>query len=77
MQLIVVWDEKLNGKYDEALTTLKEGLYYAESPEQMEQLYQDLGTVHYYKGYKLQPDGLAQYVLKDVRKLFRKHAKHF
>ena len=54
-------------EYDEALTTLKEGLYYAESPEQMEQLYQDLGTVHYYKGYKLQPDGLAQYVLKDVR----------
>ena len=54
-------------EYDEALNTLKEGLYYAESPEQMEQLYQDLGTVHYYKGYKLQPDGLAQYVLKDVR----------
>jgi len=54
-------------EYDDALTTLKEGLYYAESPEQMEQLYQDLGTVHYYKGYKLQPDGLAQYVLKDVR----------
>ena len=54
-------------EYDEALTTLKEGLYYAESPEQMEQLYQDLGTVHYYKGYKLQPDGLAKYVLKDVR----------
>ena len=54
-------------EFDEALTTLKEGIYYAESPEQMEQLYQDLGTVHYYKGYKLQPDGLAQYDLKDVR----------
>jgi len=54
-------------EYDEALTTLKEGLYYAESPRQMEQLFQDLGTVHYYKGYKLQPDGLAKYVLKDVR----------
>jgi len=54
-------------EYDEALTTLKEGLYYSESHEQMEQFYQDLGTVHYYKGYKLQPDGLAQYVLKDVR----------
>ena len=54
-------------EFDEALTTLKEGLYYAESPEQIEHLYQDLGTVHYYKGYKLQPDGLAQYDLKDVR----------
>ena len=54
-------------EYDEALTILKQGLYYAESPEQMEQFYQDLGTVHYYKGYKLKPDGLAQYVLKDVR----------
>ena len=54
-------------EFDEALTTLKEGIYYAESPEQMEHLYQDLGTVHYYKGYKLQPDGLAQYDLKDVR----------
>jgi len=54
-------------EFDEALTTLKEGIYYAESPEQIEHLYQDLGTVHYYKGYKLQPDGLAQYDLKDVR----------
>ena len=54
-------------EFDEALTTLKEGIYYAESPEQMEHLYQDLGTVHYYKGYKLQPDGLAKYDLKDVR----------
>ncbi len=62
-------------EYDEALTTLKEGLYYAESPEQMEQLYQDLGTVHYYKGYKLQPDGLAQYVLKDVRNSIESYEK--
>ena len=54
-------------EFDEALTTLKEGIYYAESPEQIEHLYQDLGTVHYYKGYKLQPDGLAKYDLKDVR----------
>ena len=54
-------------EYDEALTTLKDGLYYAETPEQLEQLYQDLGTVHYYKGYKLQADGLASYDLKDVR----------
>ena len=54
-------------EYDEALKTLKEGLYYAESSEKKEQLFQDLGTVHYYKGYKLQPDGLAKYVMKDVR----------
>ena len=62
-------------EYDVALTTLKEGLYYAESPEQMEQFYQDLGTVHYYKGYKLQPDGLAQYVLKDVRNSVESYEK--
>ena len=54
-------------EYDEALKTLKEGLYYAESSEKKEQLFQDLGTVHYYKGYKLQPDGLAKYVIQDVR----------
>ena len=54
-------------EYDEALNTLNEGLYYAESSKQKEQLFQDLGTVHYYKGYKLQPDGLAKYVMKDVR----------
>jgi len=67
------------GEYDEALTTLKEGLYYAESPRHMVQLYQDLGTVHYYKGYKLQPDGLAHYVLKDVQNSIESYEKalHF
>ena len=54
-------------EFEEALSTLNNGLHYAESPEQMEQLYQDLGTVYYFKGYKLQPNGLARYDLDDVR----------
>ena len=54
-------------EFEEALSTLNNGLHYAESPEQMEQLYQDLGTVYYFKGYKLQPNGLARYDLNDVR----------
>ncbi len=62
-------------EYDEALTTLKEGLYYAESFEQIEKLYQDLGTVHYYKGYQLQPDGLAKYNLNDVRNSIESYEK--
>ena len=62
-------------EYDEALKILEEGIYYAESPKQMEQLYQDLGTVHYYKGYKLQPDGLAKYDLGDVQNSIESYEK--
>jgi tetratricopeptide (TPR) repeat protein len=46
---------------------LNDSLHYAETPAQLEKIYQDLGTVYYYKGYKLQPNGLARYDLKDVR----------
>jgi tetratricopeptide (TPR) repeat protein len=62
-------------EFDEALSTLNNGLYYAESPTQIEHLYQDLGTVHYYKGYKLQPDGLALYDLNDVRNSVESYEK--
>ena len=62
-------------EYDEALITLKEGLYYAESTEQIENFYQDLGTVHYYKGYKLQPDGLAKYIMSDVQNSIESYEK--
>ena len=54
-------------EFEEALSTLNDGLHYADSPEQMEQLYQDLGTVYYFKGYKLQPNGLAHYDHNAVR----------
>ena len=54
-------------EFEDALSTLNDGLHYAESTEQLEQLYQDLGTVYYYKGYKLQPNGLALYDLAAVR----------
>ena len=54
-------------EFEDALSTLNDGLHYAESTEQVEQLYKDLGTVYYYKGYKLQPNGLALYDLNAVR----------
>ena len=54
-------------EFEDALTTLNDGLHFAESTEQVEKLYQDLGTVYYYKGYKLQPNGLALYDLDEVR----------
>ena len=54
-------------EFESALSTLNDGLHYAETPAHLEKLYQDLGTVYYYKGYKLQPNGLARYDLKDVR----------
>jgi tetratricopeptide (TPR) repeat protein len=54
-------------EFESALSTLNDGLHYAETPAQLEKIYQDLGTVYYYKGYKLQPNGLARYDLKDVQ----------
>ena len=54
-------------EFESALSTLNDGLHYAETPSQLEKIYQDLGTVYYYKGYKLQPNGLARYDLDDVR----------
>jgi len=54
-------------EFESALSTLNDGLHYAETPAQLEKIYQDLGTVYYYKGYKLQPNGLAQYDLDAVR----------
>ncbi len=55
-------------KYQEAIDTYKEGLHYAENPEQLGEMYQELGTAYYYQGYHLQPDGLAKYELPLVRK---------
>lgn len=54
-------------EFESALSTLNDGLHYAETPAQLEKIYQDLGTVYYFKGYKLQPNGLAHYDLNAVR----------
>jgi tetratricopeptide (TPR) repeat protein len=53
-------------KFDEAIATYQEGLHYAESPEHFGELFRELGTAYYYKGYQLQADGLAKYDLKLV-----------
>lgn len=62
-------------EFEEALSTLNDGLHYADSPKQLEQLYQDLGTVYYFKGYKLKPNGLARYDLKDVNDSVKSYEK--
>ena len=54
-------------EFESALSTLNDGLHYAETHAQLGNIHQDLGTVYYYKGYKLQPNGLARYDLEDVR----------
>ena len=53
-------------KFDEAIATYQAGLNYAESPEHFGELFRELGTAYYYKGYQLQADGLAKYDLKLV-----------
>ena len=55
-------------EFDSAISTLIDGLHYTMTPVQLGKIYQDLGTIYYYKGYKLQPNGLAHYDLKDVQK---------
>jgi len=55
-------------EFEESISTLHDSIHFAETPQEFEKIYQDLGTVYYYKGYKLRPDGLANYNIKDVRK---------
>ena len=55
-------------EFDSALSILIDGLNYAKTTAQLGRIYQDIGTIYYYKGYKLQPNGLAFYDLKDVQK---------
>ena len=54
-------------EFESAISTLNDSLLYAETSAQLGKIYQDLGTIYYYKGYKLQPNGLAHYDLKDVQ----------
>tara|TARA_B100000579_G_C22715928_1_gene796896 strand:- start:61 stop:1131 length:1071 start_codon:yes stop_codon:yes gene_type:complete len=54
-------------EFELALATLIESLAHAKLPAQKSKVFQDLGTVYYYRGYNLQPNGLAQYNLNDVK----------
>ena len=54
-------------QFDEAISTYQEGLHYAINSDQYGELLQELGTAYYYKGYRLQPDGLAEYNLPLVQ----------
>lgn len=54
-------------QFDEAISTYQEGLFYATNSDQYGELFQELGTAYYYKGYRLQPDGLAEYNLPLVQ----------
>ena len=54
-------------RFDEAISTYQDGLQYASSSSQQGELYRELGTAYYYKGYHLQPDGLAVYDLSLVK----------
>ena len=54
-------------RFDEAISTYQAGLLHASSSRQLGELYRELGTAYYYKGYRLQPDGLAKYDLPLVK----------
>ena len=44
-------------EFDDAISTLNDSLNFAEFPQEFEKIYQDLGTVYYYRGYKLGLNG--------------------
>jgi len=54
-------------EFEEAISTLNDSKYFAETSQEFEKIYQELGTIYYYRGYKLQPNGLANYDINDVR----------
>jgi tetratricopeptide (TPR) repeat protein len=56
------------GEYDQAVAAFETGLAKARRPDQLSELYQGLANTHYYRGYRLQPDGLATYDLALVKK---------
>ena len=55
-------------EFEDAISTLNDSLHFAEIPKELEKIYQDLGTVYYYRGYKLGSNGLAKYNNLDIRK---------
>ena len=54
------------GDYDGAIQVLEQGLEHADNPGKLADLHQGLANAHYYKGYHIQPNGLAQYDLAQV-----------
>ena len=62
-------------EFDDAISTLIDSLNFAEIPQEFEKIYQDLGTVYYYRGYKLGLNGLAKYNISDVRKSVESYEK--
>ncbi len=56
------------GDYQGAVEVLENGVRNARQPRRLADLYQGLANSHYYQGYHLQPNGLATYDLRQVRK---------
>ena len=54
--------------FDLAIAQLQQNLKEAKSSFEKSQIYEELGTVYYYQGYLLQPNGLAKYDLALVQK---------
>ena len=54
--------------FELAIEQLQQNLKEAKSSLEKSQVYEELGTVYYYQGYHLQPDGLAKYDLTLVQK---------
>ena len=55
------------GEFDEAVAVLKRGIEVTRDPGRLGELYQGLANAYYFKGYLLQPDGLAKYDLDTIR----------
>ena len=62
-------------RHSEALEALQRGLQETEDPQELGLLHQEIATIYYFEGYKLQPDGLAKYDLGLVRKSIEAYLK--
>ena len=54
--------------HSDALDALQSGLNETDDPQELGLLHQEIATIYYFQGYKLQPDGLAKYDLSLVRR---------
>lgn len=61
------------GDYDAAIEVLEKSAKEADTPAKAADAYQGLANAHYYKGYRLQPGGLAEYDLNQVSKAARSY----
>ena len=55
-------------EYDQAIGAFEKGIRSAKQPKRLADLYQGLANTHYNAGYRLQPDGLAEYNMALVAK---------